>query len=142
MNGPKLGPKPTLDSTTCLVEFVPPKPQDVSDLALLPQHFRMFAAEIRQSFDILNGKVLPLLAELRDVVRDHTAQLNDHNKRISYLEGVKSVHAEVLIRLEAKDAEHAQTVTGVFKRLIVLEETVAIQQSPVRKLKKRKVRSK
>ncbi len=118
-------------------KFVPVTREDVTDLALLPQLFKLFAADIRQSLQILSGQVLPLLAELRDIVKQHDEGIRTLSARVAYLEQSKGSHAEVLDKHEAKHGEHSETITGVFKRLTVLEET-AIPKPPVRTSKKRK----
>lgn len=80
--------------------YKPVTRDDVSDLALLPRRFDLFAAEVKQGFEMLANQILPKLDrivatqtdqgyELTQLRRDHT-QLT---KRVAELERRGQVQA-------------------------------------------------
>ena len=97
--------------------FVPVTRDDVTDLALLPKRFDLFAADVRQSFEILSGKVLPLLAELRDLVKQH-------GDRLAYLERSKAAVSETLLQHENHHEIHRESITGLHRRVTVIEQSI------------------
>lgn len=76
--------------------FVPVTRDDMTDLALLPQAFRMFVATNKADFDWLKENIKIILAELSSLkrgqdrheerIRSHDQRLDDHEKRLSALE--------------------------------------------------------
>lgn len=76
--------------------FKPVTREDMTDLALLPQAFRMFVATNKADFDWLKENVKIILAELSSLKRGqdlHEARIgsldrrvDDHEKRIERLE--------------------------------------------------------
>lgn len=121
-------------------DFVPVTAADVTDEALLPKRFDMFAAEARHAFcaieatqkaiDRLNDKILPLIQEIRE-------ELHNHQTRLVVLEREKSAHGERLNTYDTKHSDHDSRITGVFQRLTVLETASVNQPKP-----KRRTRSK
>lgn len=76
--------------------FKPVTREDMTDLALLPQAFRMFVATNKADFDWLKENIKTILAELSSLkrgqdrheerIRSHDQRLDDHEKRIAALE--------------------------------------------------------
>lgn len=115
--------------------FVPVTREDVTDLALLPKRFDLFAADVKQSFEILAGKILPLLNEMRDEQKQHRQAISEHAQRLAYLERTKGAHAEMLTEHETKHTQHTETTTGLHKRLVLVEETIITKHRPKGKRK-------
>lgn len=59
---------------------------DVDDLALLPRRFDHFAAEVRQSFEILAQQILPKLDRIEQKQNSHDHTLMLHETRLNALE--------------------------------------------------------
>jgi hypothetical protein len=76
-------------------EFRPVRPDEVSDLALLPKRFDAFAAEVRSSFELLGNKILPALERLEEAM----AELG---QRVTRLEASQTSTEHRLAALEAR----------------------------------------
>jgi hypothetical protein len=97
-------------------------------------------ADIRQAQRDFDEKAMPILQDLRSALSAHAARIDDHDKRLDGQEKRFAIHAEKLLRHETKHTEHDQHITGVFKRLVVLETTVAIAAAPKKLIKRRSKR--
>lgn len=51
-------------------KFKPVTPADVTDLALLPRRFDLFAEEVRTSFTLLGDKILPAIGRIEAAIVD------------------------------------------------------------------------
>ncbi|HEY6038807.1 MAG TPA: hypothetical protein VIV58_31210 [Kofleriaceae bacterium] len=95
--------------------YKPVTGEDVTDLALLPKRFDLFASAVQQQLDVIGNKILPLLTEIRDEVKDLRS-------RVAELE--KHWHT-------ADDR-----FTAHHHRIAVLEKTVLVTKRPKRRRKK------
>lgn len=75
------------------------------------------AIATKESMDGLANVVVPLLNDIRH-------ELANIRSRVTYLEQTKGAHAATLLELEAKDAEHDGHITDVFRRLVIVEESI------------------
>lgn len=60
-------------------DYKPVTREDVTDLALLPKRFDLFAHEVRQSFELLTERLIPALTRIEE-------KLEDFGVRIARLE--------------------------------------------------------
>ena len=74
-------------------EYKPVTREDVTDLALLPKRFDLFATEVRQSFELLTERLIPALTRIEEKLEDFGVRLarlerghTDHAARIAALE--------------------------------------------------------
>ncbi len=106
------------------------------ELALqLTRRFDFFAAEVKQSFEILAGKVLPLLTELRDDVKELKRRDTDHERRLHEHTQLHVEHGKRLDSHDEKHLHHEKEITSVISRLVMIETVQLTKQ-------KRKVRRK
>ncbi len=108
---------------------------EMTPAEMLSNRFDHFASDVKQSFEILAGKVLPLLGEIRDIVKAHSVELREHEARLALLEQTRTLHADVIGKHDQKHGEHAISITGVLKRLVIVEEAITVRK-PKRKAKK------
>lgn len=66
--------------------YQPVTRDDVSDLALLPRRFDLFAAEVKQGFEILANQILPKLDRIAATQSDQGHELAQLSKRVAALE--------------------------------------------------------
>ena len=74
-------------------DYKPVTREDVTDLALLPKRFDLFAAEVRQSFELLTERLIPALTRIEE-------KLEDFGVRLSRLERAHTDHAARITALE------------------------------------------
>lgn len=74
-------------------DYKPVTREDVTDLALLPKRFDMFATEVRQSFELLNERLIPMLTRIEE-------RLDDLGVRMSRIEREQHDHAARITALE------------------------------------------
>jgi hypothetical protein len=86
--------------------FRPVRPEDVTDLALLPRRFDMFAAEVKAGFELLGNKLLPAMERVEHAITDLAA-------RVTALEKAKHVaddiHEAMLKRIRALEIRVRKT---------------------------------
>lgn len=75
--------------------FKPVTRDDMTDLALLPRRFDMFAYEVKQSFETLTGKILPFMQRVEHAI-------NDLSRRVGDLEQAKHAIHDRLAALERR----------------------------------------
>ncbi len=70
--------------------FKPVRPEDVTDLALLPGQFRHFAAEMKLALervvDKIVDKILPAIGDIKDEQAAQRRTIDDHERRLAALE--------------------------------------------------------
>jgi hypothetical protein len=74
-------------------DYKPVTREDVTDLALLPKRFDLFAHEVRQSFELLTERLIPALTRIEEKLEDFGVRIArlergqvDNTARITALE--------------------------------------------------------
>jgi hypothetical protein len=73
-------------------DFVPTSAADLTDIAIVPRLVRLLAAEMKQSFELLNIKIDKGFAKLE-------ARLDGHDGRIAKVEQVQADHGREIAAL-------------------------------------------
>ena len=118
---------------------------ELSDHAMLPRRVDYLATEIvnlrEQTADIHKGQS-ELGATLIPLVEAVLEQVHEIGKRLTAVEADRDkhavrldVHAAKLATHDARHVEHIDQITGVFKRLVILETTVI--KKPIKRRKRR-----
>lgn len=87
----------------------------------------------------MTDDIKPLLQEIRQELRETRQEVRAVVVRVTYLESAKASHAETLTELARDARSHESDITGLHKRIAVVEETLTKNpRTPRRKKSKRK----